>query len=135
MECVNCSDRVSADLCTEVPSSEAVVLLSVHLPYFVDDELVVLDLMAHVLCVPIYSGVIKSEIELHSVFLGKTAEHVDKVYGRHVASFLQKVWRWVCDEFSISASDVDHCVYADCLHVSEILVPFLFAPVLVRDVV
>ena len=135
MECVDRSDGVAADLCAEVPSSEAVILLAIHLPHLVDDVLVVLDLVAHVLGVPIYSRVIKSEVELHAVLLRKTAEHVDKVYRRHVASLLEKIWGRIGYELAVSASDVDHSVDSDRLHVGEILIPFLLAPVLVRDVV
>ena len=69
------------------------------------------------------------------MLLRKAAEHVDEVYGRHVAALLQKVRRRVGDEFAVSASDVDHCVDAYRLHVGEVLVPLLLAPVLVRDVV
>ena len=69
------------------------------------------------------------------MLLSQTAEHVDKVDRRHVASLLEKIWRRVCDEFTISAADVDHCVDTDGLHVCEVLIPFFLAPVLVRDVV
>ena len=53
MEGIYRTDCIAADLCTEVPSSEAVVFLTVHLPYLIDDVLVVLDFVAHVLCVPV----------------------------------------------------------------------------------
>ena len=92
MECVHSTDGVTADLCTEVPSSEAVVFFSVHLPYLVNHELVVLDLVAHILGVPVYAGVVKTEIEFHTVLLSETAEHIDEVDRRHIAALLQKVW-------------------------------------------
>ena len=38
-------------------------------------------------------------------------------------------------EIPVSASDIDHRVDSDRLHVGEVLVPFFLAPVLVRDVV
>ena len=90
--------------------------------------------MAHVFGVPVYSGIIKSEIELHAVLLSQAAEHIDEVYRRHIAAFLQKIWRRIGDELTIAATDVDNCVDTDCLHICKILVPFLLAPVLMRNV-
>ena len=88
MKRLHCTYRVAADLGAYVPSSETVVFLSVHFPNLVDDEFVVLDFVAHVLGVPIDSGVIQTEIEFHPIFLRQPAEHVDEVHGRHVAALL-----------------------------------------------
>ena len=135
MEGVHGSDCAPADFSAEIPASEALVFLPVHLPDFVNDELVVLYLVAHVLRVPVNSRVIEAQVEFHSVFLRQAAEHVDEIDGRHVAAFLQKIRRRVGYEFPVAAAYVDDCVYADGLHICEVPVPFLLAPVLVRDVV
>ena len=127
--------RVAADFRAYVPASEAAVLFAVHLPHLVDDELVVLDFVAHVLRVPIDSRIVEAEVEFHVIFLRQAAEHVDEVHRRHIAAFLQQVRGWVGDELAVAASYVYDRVYAYGFHIGEIAVPFLFAPVLVRDVV
>jgi hypothetical protein len=53
VECVGGAYRVAADFGAEIPASEAVIFLAVHLPDLVDDELVVLDLVLHVTSVPV----------------------------------------------------------------------------------
>ena len=127
--------RRAGNLAAQVPAAEAVVLLAVHLPHLVDDVAVGLDLRGHVARVPVLARIVEPEIELHAVFFGQPQVHVHQVDRRHVTPPREEVLGRVGDEFAVAAADQDDGVDADGLHVAEILVPLLFAPVLVGDVV
>ena len=55
METLNGPFGLAADLPAYVPSSEAGVLLPVHLPYLIDHVFVVFYLLRQVSCVPVFA--------------------------------------------------------------------------------
>ena len=127
--------RGAADLAADIPAAETLVAPSVHVPHLVDHILVVLDLVRHVVRVPVLARVVEAEIELHAVFLGQPQEEVDQIDRRHVAPLFEQIGRGVGDELAVSRTDDDHRVDADGLHVAEIGLPLLRTPVLVGNVV
>ena len=135
MESIDGALGLAADFTAYVPASETLVFTSVHFPDLVDNELVGLDFVRHIACIPILSGVIETEPELHVILLGQTQEHVDEVHRRHIAAFLEKIWRRIRDELAIAGTYTNNRIDTDRFHITEIRIPLLFSPVLVRNVV
>ena len=125
----------TADLATQVPAAETLVFAAVHVPHLVDYIFIMLHLMRHVARVPIFARVVKPEVKLHAVLAGQAQEQIEQVDRRHVTPFFEQVGRRVGDELAVARANPDHRVDADRLHMAEICVPLLLAPVLVRDVV
>ena len=92
----------AADLTADIPAPEALILLSVVLPYLIDHIPVVLDLVAHVAGGPVVTGVVETEVKLHAMLLGKAQEEVDQVHRGHVASFLEQVAGGVSNKFLVT---------------------------------
>ena len=92
----------AADLTADIPAPEALILLSVVLPYLIDHITVVLDLVAHVAGGPVVAGVVEAEVKLHAMLLGKAQEEVDQVHRWHVASFLEQVPGGVSNKFLVT---------------------------------
>ena len=119
----------------EVPSAKTFILLSITFPDLIYHKTIILDIVAHIPGVPPLSGIIEAKHELHFIFLCQPAEHIYQIDRRHITAFLQQIGRWIGDKLAISAADVDHRVYTDCFHISEIRIPFLLSPVLMRYIV
>jgi len=125
----------TADLAAQVPAAETLVFAAVHVPHLVDYIFIMLHLMRHVARVPVFARVVKPEVKLHAVLAGQAQEQIEQVDRRHVTPFFEQVGRRVGDELAVARANPDHRVDADRLHMAEICVPLLLAPVLVRDVV
>ena len=73
-------------------------------------------------------------VVFHAVFIGEAQEHIKQVGRRHIAAFAKKIFRRISYKLTIAAATSNNCVDAESLHVLEILIPFGFAPVLMRNV-
>ncbi len=134
MESLDAVLGLAADLCGDVPAGETFVV-PVGFPDLINDELVGLQFVGHLACVPVPSAVVQPETELHPVLVGEAEEQLDQIHGRHVASLAEKVLARVGEELAVAAADEDHRVDPHGLHVPEVQVPLLRSPVLVRNVV
>ena len=94
-----------------------------------------LHLHCHVAGVPVNTRVIQSEIEFHPITVRQTQKQVKQVDRRRIAPFSNQICRRICDKLSVSATNHYNGVDPYCLHIAEIRVPLLLAPVLVRDIV
>ena len=134
MESIDGSLRLAAYFGADIPAFEALVM-AISLPRLFDNILVVFQFLRHITRIPVVARVVKAEVKLHIVFVGQRAKHLDKVDRGHVAAFFQQIRRGVSKELTVAGANVYHRIDADRLHVTEVLIPFFYPPVLMWNIV
>lgn len=127
--------RVAAALLRDVPSAKSGVM-PVTGPHLVDQAAVELHLVQIIPGCPVFARVVEPEPEFHAPLFAQAQEHPDQVRGRFVTAFLRgEHLRGEGLPAAVAAADEYHVLDTGPVHVSEIGVPLLFAPVLVGNVV
>ena len=124
----------AADFTAQIPAAETLVFAAVHVPDLLDHIFIMLDFARHVARIPVFARIVEAEIKFHPVFFSQPQEQIDQIDRRHIAPLLQQVGRRVGNELAVTRSDFDYGIDADGLHMAEVGVPLLFAPILVGDV-
>ena len=109
-------------------------MLPISVPNLLDHIFIGFQLVAHVPRVPILATIVKAEVKPHPVLVRQGEEQFDQVHGRHVTAFAKQVFRGPGYEFPVAGAYHYHRVYPYRLHIPEVSVPFLDAPVLMWNV-
>ena len=110
-------------------------MMAIFLPDLINKLYIEVDFLHIITFVPIFSRIIHPEIEGHIILICKTKKHLHEIYRRIIYIFSSKDRFKRCgDPTAESRTDKHDSIDAHIPHCTEIPVPFLYSPVLMRDI-